>query len=133
VVEWQGGGVRVRCEVRDGALLVSHNWQGGGVQTVALISSAANLGGRRWWFRCPACGARVHRLHLPGRGTVVREFKCRACHNLSYESAQGSRGFGRAFFLMRARELGSSYRAARDDFRRTRGGHLYEPRQLSFP
>ena len=136
---WQREHVSVLVEVRLVAgtpmLSIQHDYYGGRSQLISLNATPANLGGQRWWFLCPNCSARVHRLHLPGRGSGPREFKCRGCHSLSYESAQSSRSFSRAFFLLRARELGCSYREARDNFRhsyQTRGAYLYEPRTLRF-
>ncbi len=37
---------------------------------VNLITTRPRLGGRRWWFECPAEGRRVGRLHLPLVGLV---------------------------------------------------------------
>ncbi len=41
---------------------------------VKLITTRPRLGGRRWWFECPAEGRRVGRLHLPlvGLGDLGR-------------------------------------------------------------
>jgi hypothetical protein len=137
VLRWEWSGVTVRCTLlRDGAggftLLLVHDYRGGGRQSVRLVETRPNYGGRRWWFLCPACGARAGRLHLPGRGLSAHEFKCRRCHDLTYESAQSSRSFVRALFLLRASELGCSYREARDDVRRAPGSYLYAPKVLAF-
>lgn len=61
------------------------------VEPILLSSSFPNFGGVRWWFICPliedgvACKRRVKKLFLPPRETY---FGCRACYNLTYESAQ---------------------------------------------
>lgn len=127
--------VAVRIDAGSPRLLVRHNYYGIRSQLISLDATPANLGGQRWWFLCPGCSARVHRLHMPGRGSGAREFKCRGCHSLSYESAQSSRSFSRVFFLLRARELGCSYREARDEFRlaySASGAQVYEARSLRF-
>ncbi|MBC7933179.1 MAG: hypothetical protein H7Z38_21660 [Rubrivivax sp.] len=136
---WPRSGVSVSCEMLSGGasplLELRHDYGGGGAQLVSLASMPVNLGGRRWWFLCPGCGARVRALHLLARSWASREFKCRGCHNLTYESAQSSRGSSRAFFLLRAAQFGCSYREARDSFRRGSlklGAVLYEPRRLRF-
>ncbi len=48
---------------------------------VAVAWTACNLGGRRAWFECPACTARVGHLYL-GAWWLV----CRACADLTYSS-----------------------------------------------
>src|SRR5437764_1213957 len=42
-------------------------------------------GGRRLCLLCPQCGRRAFKLYRPPQ---VSAFACRACHNLSYTSAQ---------------------------------------------
>ena len=49
-------------------------------------------GGRRWWFRCPATGWRVARLHLPSGGQI---FAGRRAYGLAYRS-QRERAYDRA-------------------------------------
>ena len=39
----------------------------------------------RHWFKCPSCGRRSYKLYRPDPSTG---FACRACHNLTYRSAQ---------------------------------------------
>ena len=57
-------------------------------RTVEMEATPANLGGSRYWWRCPGCFRRCLKLYLPPRSDV---FACRVCHDLSYESAQASR------------------------------------------
>lgn len=134
LLRWPRERVTVRCEVIGGpALELRHDWRGGGVQRVELVQTRANLGGSRWWFLCPGCGARVGRLHLPGRGLIRPLFKCRDCYGLTYESAKSSRTWVRSIWLLYAEAEGTSYREARDSSRRaTAGAYLYEPRRLVF-
>lgn len=60
-------------------------------QTVALVSTAPNFGGLRWWFVCPLvpdftpCERRVRVLYLP---SGQRYFGCRCCYNLTYDSVR---------------------------------------------
>jgi hypothetical protein len=137
VLAWPRQGVTVRCKLRrDDAgnflLVLAGDCIRGGAQRVRLAETRPNYGGLRRWFLCPSCGARAGRLHLLRRDPSRREFKCRRCHDLCYESAQSSRSFVRALFLLRASELGCSYREARDGMRRAPGAYLYEPRVLAF-
>ena len=52
-------------------------------------------GGIRCWFTCPPavngrpCGRRVQKLYLP---TNARQFGCRLCYDLRYQSRLGARG-----------------------------------------
>src|SRR5947207_2306502 len=71
------------------------------VQVVELAATPANLGGLRWWFRCPGCSRRSGRLYLPPRRYL---FLCRLCHDLSYESAQASRASYYELFKSKARQ-----------------------------
>jgi hypothetical protein len=48
---------------------------------VSLCTTAQHLGGRRWWFLCPATGARVSKLWLPLCGNV---FASRQAYRLGY-------------------------------------------------
>ena len=50
---------------------------------VSLLTSPCNLGGVRYWFRCPGCLERVGVIYLPP-GDV--QFRCRHCNNLTYRS-----------------------------------------------
>ena len=54
-------------------------------ERVCLEACPQRLGGVRWWFRCPGCGRRAGKLHLPPGGT---RFVCRICGGLTYESVQ---------------------------------------------
>jgi hypothetical protein len=77
-IEWRGEGlwplgsrgtltVRARNTRRANARLTYR--AGGATQPLddefTLHSTAQPLGGRRWWFECPACGRRCGKLHLP--------------------------------------------------------------------
>ena len=59
---------------------------------VPLETTRPNYGGRRWWFRCPATGHRVAKLHLPPGGTI---FAARRAYGLAYQS-QRERSHDRA-------------------------------------
>jgi hypothetical protein len=64
---------------------------------IAMTPTRPHFGGLRWWFLCPTpksrgrdvqpCGRRVGKLYLPPR---ARQFACRVCHNLTYQSSQAS-------------------------------------------
>src|SRR5687768_6494646 len=92
LLKWQRSSFNVAYELTGGegarTVALYYEWGTARAQTVSLVSTVPNYGGLRWWFLCPRCGRRVGRLHLrPGL------FACRACHNLTYESAQMSRSF----------------------------------------
>jgi hypothetical protein len=55
------------------------------VEVVRLQASFSHWGGLRWWFECPERGRRVTKLHLPPNGD---HFRCRLCHDLTYESSR---------------------------------------------
>ena len=59
--------------------LVIHNE--GTEQRIRLVDGQLKLG-VRIWFICQ-CGAHIAKLYLPPGG---KEFKCRRCHSLSYQS-----------------------------------------------
>ena len=67
-------------------------------ERLGLHTTKANFGGVRWWFACPLgvegerCNRRVAKLYLPPQG---REFGCRKCHDLTYESSQESHTYDR--------------------------------------
>lgn len=48
--------------------------------TVPVVWTPCNFGGKRPWFLCPRCNARVGVLYCRSR------FLCRKCHNLRYKS-----------------------------------------------
>lgn len=147
---WPASGFSVSCLlVADGAggfrVELRHTRHGGAFQTVKLATTRPHFsrGGVRWWFVCPGCARRVGRLHLPYKGRPAREFKCRRCHALTYESAQLSRSPTRAMYLglaakwdamARASGLpdGCTYTQARDFCRQRNGGHVYRPRSMHF-
>lgn len=62
-------------------------------QVIALTTTAQNLGGRRWWMRCPITGERVRNLYLP---TATDRFASRKAWRLAYRVERLSR-FDRPF------------------------------------
>jgi len=54
-------------------------------EIIHFTSTPCNFGGQRKWFRCPLCGCRVAVLYLLGK-----EFGCRKCHDLTYDSCNQS-------------------------------------------
>ena len=57
---------------------------------ITVESSACNFGGLRWWLLCSGvkekpCNRRSRILYMPADS---KEFRCRDCHNLAYESQQ---------------------------------------------
>jgi hypothetical protein len=86
-------------------------------QTVELEATQPFYGGLRWWWRCPACDARAAKLYMLPR---CYQFKCRVCHDLSYESAQNSGAFYYRLFKMQAARLGVSSHFIREA---VRAGH----------
>lgn len=52
---------------------------------VTLVATRPHLGGERRWFACPGCARRAAILYRPEPGDAWR---CRACHRLTYRSAQ---------------------------------------------
>ena len=95
-------------------------------QLVRFTATEPNLGGWRWWFRCPIpqpdthfCSRRVRVLYKP-RGE--RFFACRICHDLSYRSRQRHRhhfyeGFERPFKAIERLSADMRSRSPRRRFR----------------
>ncbi|QQE81548.1 hypothetical protein [Alicyclobacillus sp. SO9] len=54
-------------------------------ETVAISHTICNYGGGRPWFKCPGCFSRVGKLYLHDGA-----FRCRECHNLTYQSCQAT-------------------------------------------
>ena len=85
----------VDADVR--ALDLLGTWEGEpGPQTVGLggeicqlVPARTPLGGYRWWWICPKCGARRKKLYLPF--WVYASCGCRVCYGLSYRSSQKNR------------------------------------------
>jgi hypothetical protein len=76
---------------------VAISWRGT-VSNVHLVSTAMHLGGRREWFKCPACNRRVRILYGP-------DFACRTCCRLNYPSTRQctrDRAIARAVRLRRS-------------------------------
>lgn len=55
--------------------------------TVELVAQPMPMGGRRWWYLCPACGHRRASLYLV-RPRGAWGFRCRCCARLVYPSQQ---------------------------------------------
>lgn len=89
-------------------------------QFVRIKPTQPNYGGKRWWFMCPDCDRRAGKLFLPPRRL---HFRCRACHDLSYESAQNSGALYYAIYKLDARYYGCSSRIVREALR-AGGGYL---------
>lgn len=51
-------------------------------QQINLTSTKCNFGGKRYWFVCSYCSARVGALYRPIGDS---EYACRFCKRLSYE------------------------------------------------
>ena len=50
------------------------------VKRISISKTPVHLGGHRSWFICPGCDRRIAALYL------VKQFRCRHCHNLRYAS-----------------------------------------------
>jgi hypothetical protein len=76
---------------------VTISWRGI-VSNIDLVSTAMHFGGRREWFKCPACGRRARILYGP-------DFACRSCQRLNYPSTRQcsrDRAITRAVLLRRS-------------------------------
>lgn len=89
-------------------------------QTICIEATTPNYGGLRLWWTCPDCQRRSGKLYMPPRAS---RFACRLCHDLSYESAQMSRGLWPAVWQADARNLGCSTRFFRETFRAFNGAY----------
>lgn len=83
-------------------------------ELVELTITSCHFGGVRPWFRCPEprCGLRVAILYRP---TTTSRFRCRHCHQLTYEGRQQHRNgsyesFGRFDLYRRRAEQARSQR-----------------------
>jgi len=54
-------------------------------QQIDFAKTLCNYGGVRSWLRCPECGCRFISLY-----TIGKEFACRKCHDLTYDSCNQS-------------------------------------------
>lgn len=50
-------------------------------QDINITAIPCNYGGERYFFKCPACDNKCFKVYL-----LATYFKCRQCHNLTYES-----------------------------------------------
>ena len=66
-------------------------------QTLDFTATQCYFGGRRLWFRCPACSKRAAILYRPRRDDI---FLCRLCHDLTYTSCQYRRSFFAGFWKL---------------------------------
>jgi hypothetical protein len=101
---WRGPklGFLVLFELEGTARASLHYPAGRGWQLVGVESTPANLGGSRFWWRCPVCPRRCLKLYLPPRSDF---FACRVCYDLSYESAQASRAAYYELYKSSARQF----------------------------
>jgi len=77
----------------------------GATQAVALTRAPHNFSGTRWWLLC-ACGRRAFTLYRP---LAESEYRCRACHSLSYRSENLSPAGRMEYRAMKlARRIGGS-------------------------
>ena len=51
-------------------------------QKILLTTTSCNFGGKRYWFICPSCRARVANLFCPIGDDY---YECRRCKGLRYE------------------------------------------------
>jgi hypothetical protein len=81
-------------------------------QVICLESMPLHFGGIRWWFLCPGCSRRCAFLYLPW---WKQSFKCRLCHDLTYEGCQKSHVYDSFYGLLAAemsKSQGESYTAS---------------------
>ncbi len=57
-------------------------------ERVRLVATASHFGGARRWIECPECKRRVVAVYGVGR-----HFRCRHCHELTYNTAQEAKYF----------------------------------------
>jgi len=81
---------------------------------VRIQTTKSYIGGFRYWGTCPDCGRRLRKLYLPPRG---HRFSCRACLDLTYESAQKAHRFDGLHRLM-AESLGLPLETVKNTCRR---------------
>jgi hypothetical protein len=90
---WGGSsvGYELWIEDRGGLLRLSYTLTNGWTdrkedidQQINLTTTSCNLGGYRYWFRCPSCNKRVGCLYGDKR------FLCRKCNDLIYRSSLNS-------------------------------------------
>ncbi len=78
-------------------------------ENIPLQTTQPNFGGTRWWFGCPRtingrkCGRRAGKLY---RAPGTRNFACRRCLDLTYESCQKSHRYDGLFAVMAAEAPG---------------------------
>ena len=56
------------------------------VLAIPLERLPCHFGGYRTWLRCPSCNGRTTSLFI-----LARQFACRVCHGLKYESQQANK------------------------------------------
>ncbi len=55
---------------------------------IRVDTMPCNYGGIRWIFKCPNCYKNCYKLYL-----LSKYFRCRVCHNLTYESNNQSKNW----------------------------------------
>ena len=66
-------------------------------ERVSISKTAVHLGGHRSWFRCPSCDRRIAALYF------MKQFRCRHCHGLRYQSQRDTPRFRAISRIQRAR------------------------------
>lgn len=66
-------------------------------RVIYLVPTVTPLGGLRWWWLCPSCGAKRQDLYIPPGSWRP---SCRVCHGLTYSSCQTNRAGNRFDALM---------------------------------
>jgi hypothetical protein len=76
---------------------------------VSMVATPCRFGGQRWWWICPASGARVSKLYLPNGGDRFLS-RGRGAYRLAYASQrQGATGRMHARSSKLYRRLGADY------------------------
>ena len=84
-----------------------------------MHTTQPHFGGLRWWFSCPriingkACGRRVGKLYRPPGD---RDFACRHCLDLTYESCQKSHRYDGLSALVAGEASGEAFEAVKRAF-----------------
>lgn len=99
VVEWSGRygssssvGLKLFGLVDQGIFLqLTYAVNGQPVEdTIEIAYTSQQFGGRRAWWVCPHCWGRCSTLYCPLRSVNTCRFRCRACHQITYDSSNAS-------------------------------------------